>query len=94
MDEDWRRLVSLAVTGAVLDEAVRVADKYVLQAYDAIHLASAITLRSSLEETILLASWDDELDAAATREGFSVLRDAAQRSSRSRFHLYRLLVVR
>jgi len=78
LDEDWRSLVSLAVTGAVLDEAVRIADKYVLRAYDAIHLASAITLRSSLEETILLASWDDELDAAAKREGFSVLRDMAQ----------------
>ena len=54
LDEDWRRVVSLAVTGAVLDEAVRVADKYGLRAYDAIHLASAITLRTSLEETILL----------------------------------------
>lgn len=71
-------MVSLEVTGAVLDEAVRVADTHVLRAYDAIHLGSAITLRSSLEETIVLASWDDELDAAAKAEGFSVLRDAAQ----------------
>ena len=78
LDEDWRRFISLEVTGAVLKEATRVADKYVLRAYDAIHLGSAILLRSSLDAAVLLGSWDDELDAAARREGFDVIRDTAR----------------
>ena len=62
----------------MLKEATRVADRYVLRAYDAIHLGSAILLRSSLDAAVLLGSWDDELDAAALREGFDIIRDTAR----------------
>lgn len=59
----------------VRSEAVRLAEAHALRGYDAIHLASAVTLRRQLDDDrVHFASWDDELDAAAAREGFEVLR--------------------
>jgi predicted nucleic acid-binding protein len=75
LDAEWPHFVSLEVTGPVLDEAARLADQYVLRPYDAVHLASALALRSRLETSVVLGSWDDDLDAAARREGFLVLRE-------------------
>jgi len=74
LDVDWQHYLSIQPGAAVLSEAVQLVDKHGLRGYDAIHLASAIFLRRRLEETIAFASWDDELDAAAGREGFDVLR--------------------
>jgi predicted nucleic acid-binding protein len=71
---DWQRYLVIEVGDAVLAEAVRLADRHLLRAYDAVHLASATVVRSQLGATIGVASWDDDLDAAAAREGFDVLR--------------------
>jgi predicted nucleic acid-binding protein len=73
-EEDWERFLRLDVGDAVLREAARLGTEHVLRAYDAIHLGSAVLLRSQLGTDIMLASWDVELDAAAARERFSVLR--------------------
>ena len=64
----------IAVGDRVLEEAVRLADAYALRGFDAIHLASAVTLRQRLDRGVGFASWDAELDAAAARERFEVLR--------------------
>lgn len=72
--EGWERYLRLEVGEAVLAEAARLAKKHVLRAYDAVHLSSAVLLRSRLGGDLTLASWDDELDAAAVREGFQLLR--------------------
>lgn len=74
LDLHWQRYVVIAAGDAVLGEAVRLADAHALRGYDAIHLASAVTLRRRLDAGIAFASWDDELDAAADHEGFAVLR--------------------
>ena len=74
LDDAWERLLRLDVSDGLLGEAARLAEKHVLRAYDAIHLGSAVLLRSQLGTDITLASWDDELDAAAARERFTVLR--------------------
>ncbi len=74
LDLDWQRYVVIEARDVVLEEAVRLADVHALRGYDAIHLASAVLLRRRLEDRVALASWDDDLDAAAGDEGFEVLR--------------------
>lgn len=73
-EEGWSRYLRLDVGEGVLSAAARLAGRHVLRAYDSIHLASALVFRSGLEAEVTLASWDDELDAAAVREGLQVLR--------------------
>ena len=73
-EEGWQRYFRLEVSDAVLSEAARLADEHLLRAYDAIHLGSALLLRSQLQAAVTVLSWDDDLDAAAAREGFGVLR--------------------
>ncbi len=75
----WQRYVRIEVSDAVLGEAARLADEHLLRAYDALHLGSAVLLRSQLQAPVALISWDDELDAAAAREGFGLLRSRRRR---------------
>lgn len=74
LDEDWERYLRIEVNEALLRTAAGVAETYRLRAYDAIHLASARTLRDHRGEPIAFASWDRDLDAAASRDGFRLLR--------------------
>jgi hypothetical protein len=55
-------------------EAARLGVGHLLKAYDAVHLASAVLLRARLGTDVRLSSWDDELDRAAAREDFQLLR--------------------
>lgn len=73
-EDDWERLLRLDVGDTVIREAARLGAAHVLRAYDALHLGSAVVLRSQLASDVLLASWDNELDAAAARERFPILR--------------------
>ncbi len=70
----WRRLRPglrvVATTTALLDDAARLVDVHPLRAADAIHLASALALRSP---DLLVLAWDEHLSAAARAEGLSVL---------------------
>jgi predicted nucleic acid-binding protein len=75
LDVDWPRYLAIEPGEAVRSEAVRLAAAHALRGYDALHLASAVTLRRQLDDDgVAFASWNDELDAAAGREGFDVLR--------------------
>jgi uncharacterized protein len=69
LDSDWERYVRLDVTDGVLREAAALSDRHSLRAYDAVHLASALTARRQFEGNLLFACWDDGLSAAASREG-------------------------
>ena len=73
-DSDWERYVRLEVTNGLIREAATLADRHPLRAYDAIHLASAVTARQRLEGDLLFACWDDGLSAAASREGLELAR--------------------
>jgi len=72
--DDWERWVRLEVSEPLTREAAGLAERHRLRGYDAIHLASALLLAARVGEPIMLASWDDALDAAAAREGLTVLR--------------------
>ena len=72
LDSDWERYVRLEVTDQLLREAVVLAERHHLRAYDAIHLASAVTARRQLGGPVTFACWDDGLNRAASREGFDL----------------------
>ena len=74
IDSDWDRYVRLEVTCDLVRAAAALADRYPLRAYDAIHLASAVTARRRLGDDLVFACWDDALSAAASREGLALAR--------------------
>ena len=74
LDSDWERYVRLEVAHGLIRQAVALADRYPLRAYDAIHLASAVTARHRLDGDLRFACWDDGLSAAASREGLEIAR--------------------
>jgi predicted nucleic acid-binding protein len=74
LDADWERYVRLGVTEALLREAAALADRHRLRAYDAIHLASAVTVRRRLGDDLVFACWDDGLATAASREHLTLAR--------------------
>jgi predicted nucleic acid-binding protein len=74
LDSDWDRYIRLEVSSALIREAAALADRYPLRAYDAIHLAAAVTARRRLGNDLVFACWDDTLSAAASREGLALAR--------------------
>jgi hypothetical protein len=53
----------------LLDDAAEFAERHVLRAIDAVHLASALALR---DPEVVIATWDRELRTAATAEGLRI----------------------
>ena len=74
LNGDWERFIKVEVTEALVHEAARLADVHRLRGYDALHLASALSLADALGAAPMFASWDDDLDAAAARQGLPLLR--------------------
>jgi predicted nucleic acid-binding protein len=72
LGRDWDRLVRIDVTEDLVHEAGRLAEHHRLRGYDALHLASALTL-DRVGEGLAFASWDADLNRAADREGLRVL---------------------
>jgi predicted nucleic acid-binding protein len=68
----WPRFEVVGLEDSLAFQAGNLATEYFLRGFDAIHLASAITLRETLVETITFASFDDRLNAAAADCGLSV----------------------
>lgn len=70
----WRRLSPglrlVEDRGHGLDEAARLVERHPLRAADAVHLASALVLRSP---DLLVLAWDEHLAVAARAEGLTVL---------------------
>jgi predicted nucleic acid-binding protein len=74
-DEASHRLSSLAVSARIIDRAAGLLGKHALRAYDAVQLATALTLRTSDPETGF-ACFDAQLITASTAEGFDMLAQA------------------
>jgi predicted nucleic acid-binding protein len=75
LDTDWGRYLRIEASEALIHEAALLAERHRLRGYDAIHLASALLLRSRLPEAVVFSSWDFTLQAAALREGLRRLPD-------------------
>lgn len=65
--------VTVGLTDATLDLATRYPPRYRLRAYDAVQLATAVTVRAVEPTCRRFACADGDLAAAATAEGFDVL---------------------
>lgn len=73
-ESDWARYWVVPATETLIREAADLADRYPLRGYDAVHLAAARLVAGERSETVTVATWDGELEYAATREGLASLR--------------------
>lgn len=69
-EQFWEALAMVEPSRALLMDAGNVAEQYRLRGYDAVHLASALTVGIPY---IVMAAWDDRLRDAATASGLSVV---------------------
>lgn len=67
----WRGIDSHAVNDALLTKAVETARAHALRAYDAVHLAGALSFAAG--EELEFACWDKELRGAAKKHGFTLV---------------------
>lgn len=74
LDADWSRYLIVEVTNSLIREGARLVEAHRLRAYDAVHLASAVTVHRRLAELVIFASWDHDLEKVAKREGFELLQ--------------------
>lgn len=59
--QDWSTLIHIQITQPVLTQASILTWNYGLRGYDAIHLAAASTWQSLLGETVVFATYDQQL---------------------------------
>jgi predicted nucleic acid-binding protein len=81
LDEDWRGIIEVRLVAEVVADAKDLATRIALRGADAIHLASAITLRRRLSngaDDVAFVAADEELKAAAHAAGFTVLDPVEQ----------------
>jgi len=60
------------LSSALLEEALRLIDRHLLRAYDAVQLAGCLVVRDSLSEPVTFVCADTQLCQAAEREGLTI----------------------
>ncbi len=68
-DEDWREYLIVQLSQELVFRAGGLAEKHGLRGFDAIHLASALTLRDESSRRIIFSCADLKLQEASTAEG-------------------------
>jgi predicted nucleic acid-binding protein len=68
---DWPDLVRVPVTEALVERAEGLAWEHGLRGYDSVQVASALAWHESIGEEIVLATFDQQLWAAAKRTGLA-----------------------
>jgi len=71
-EADWISYSVREATAPLVRFAGDLAEKHVVRGFDAIHLASALTLKRELGEDVTFSSADGRLTAAASAEGLLV----------------------
>jgi len=69
---DWPRYVAVEVTDRIVKEAGELAAHRSLRGYDALHLASALSLRERLSSPMTFLAFDRDLIRAAKREALRI----------------------
>jgi predicted nucleic acid-binding protein len=72
LEKLWRGIYVHAVDDALLAQAAESARVHSLRAYDAVHLAGALSFAAGGEE-LGFACWDSELRRAAHKHGFALI---------------------
>lgn len=75
-EQDWNRLDRLPVDATTIRRAGDLAEQYHLKVYDALHLATVDLMEVTLRSSISFACFDDALNRAAARLGFTLIADA------------------
>ena len=70
---DWPQFFLLVANCQLVRDAGDVAERYRLRAYDALHLASALTFQMKLQEPVTFACWDTTLSNAAAAAKLGIL---------------------
>lgn len=73
LDRDWNRYVLVELSAAVARSAGELAETHDLRGFDAIHLASALWLKSVYSGDLAFAAFDRKLITAATSAGLTVV---------------------
>ena len=74
LDRDWDRYVLVELTAAVVRSAGDRAEQHSLRGFDAIHLASALWLKSAHADDLTFAAFDRRLTAGAKAAGLTITR--------------------
>lgn len=72
LDQDWGRYAVVELTPAVARSAGNVAEQYGLRGFDAIHLASALWLKSAYSGDLAFKAFDLRLATAAKAAGLKI----------------------
>jgi predicted nucleic acid-binding protein len=67
-ESDWTNFLSIHVTREIVRMAGDLAEKHGLRGFDAVHLASAVTLREKLASPVTFSCYDIRLQNASQRE--------------------------
>ena len=65
---DWKNFFAIHVTAELVRLAGDLAEKHGLRGFDAVHLASAVTLREKLASPVTFSCYDIRLQNASQRE--------------------------
>jgi uncharacterized protein len=69
--KDWPHYLRVQVTEPLVTLAGDLAEKHGLRGFDAVHLASAMTLREASSSNVLFSCADRPLQTASREEGFA-----------------------
>lgn len=70
---DWDNYLAVAVTDRIVYLAGDLAESQALRGFDAIHLASLLTLRQKVRDAVVAACWDGRLWQAIKANNFPVI---------------------
>lgn len=71
-EEDWPRYIAVEVTDRLVKNAGHLAVSRALRGYDALHLASALSLHERVSSLMMFMAFDRELSIAAKREALRI----------------------
>lgn len=71
-EEDWSRYITVEVTDRLVKTAGHLAASRTLRGYDALHLASALSLRERVPSSMMFVAFDRALSVAAKRESLRI----------------------
>ena len=74
LDRDWDRYALVDLSAAVVRSAGERAEQHGLRGFDAIHLASALWLKSAQTDDLVFAAFDRTLTAGAKAAGLTITR--------------------
>ncbi|CAI4030050.1 Ribonuclease VapC [Nitrospira tepida] len=72
-EQDWSRYLVLEMSEQVIRQAGRLAEAHRLRAYDEVHLAAALHIRTRTAAEVNFLGFDEELNRAAGAEGLAVV---------------------